>query len=47
MNCIARKSLPGLLVLATALAGCQPNPPKTQDDAVNTEAVVQSDSAKM
>ncbi len=39
-----RKLFP-LLVGGTLLAGCQSNPPKTQDQAVNQEAVVKTDSA--
>ena len=41
------KSLAALLLSGTLLAGCNSNPPKTQDAAVNKEAVVSADSATM
>ncbi|TPG63575.1 SMP-30/gluconolactonase/LRE family protein [Hymenobacter nivis] len=45
MSHSTRNSLAALLLGGALLPACQSNPPQTQDQAVNKEAVVQTDSA--
>ncbi|OGX91911.1 SMP-30/gluconolactonase/LRE family protein [Hymenobacter coccineus] len=47
MSQSTRNSLAALLLGGALLPACQSNPPRTQDQAVNKEAVVQTDSAAL